>query len=280
LRPSSNLDPFPGYSTVRRDRPGVRGGGGLLLLIRHSTPYRTHSTDHLFPGDQIIEHQGITIEPYGTPLHITNLYIPPSSSCPNNYTPDLSTLFSLDVDQTILGDLNAHHDAWYSRTADGGAARRGNSVDADINNSPLALLNEDTHTRAPSNGPLSSPDITVISAHLAMDAHWTTPAKALSSDHLPIIITLRNPALPPNIGAKRIFLNLRRANWDDFLAETEGALYGLPHPTSARESLDSSSSTRPSITSPPAFERILSLICRRRLAALSGTVTPLGDGTQ
>ena len=44
-------------------------------------------------------------------------------------------------------------------------------------------------TVMPSNGPSSSPDLTVTNSHLGLNASWH-PITTLNSDHLPIIIDL------------------------------------------------------------------------------------------
>ena len=48
LKPTSSLKAFPGYTALRRDRPNVDGGGGLLFLIHHSISYTPFLTDPFF----------------------------------------------------------------------------------------------------------------------------------------------------------------------------------------------------------------------------------------
>ena len=221
LSSASPYSDFTNYTTVRKDRPGDRGGGGLLSLIHHSVTYTELPTDHLFPGDSIIEHQGLTIIADDVKLNIINIYIPPKSCCPPRYRPNLNLLLSShDEDTLIVGDFNAHNPSWFSQTADDQAASRGAAITELINNSNLALLNEDEPTRIPNVGPSSSPDLTIVSPHLTVGSLWS-PTTALRSDHRPIIIKLADwfPD-PPSIDG-RTFTNIRRARWDDFAAETE-----------------------------------------------------------
>ena len=74
LSPSSNLRPFPDYTTVRRDRPGASRGGGLITLVHHSISYYDFPTD-FFPNDSTAEHLSITVTINNIPIHIHNIYI-------------------------------------------------------------------------------------------------------------------------------------------------------------------------------------------------------------
>ena len=96
--------------------------------------------------------------------------------------PDIHSLF-------ILGDFNAHSPAWFSSTGDSRAAARGEAIFECLNDSSLALLNDDSPTRVPKSGPNSSPDLTIVSAHMATVSRWQT-LTTLNSDHLPIFIEL------------------------------------------------------------------------------------------
>jgi hypothetical protein len=199
-------------------------------LIRHDISYKSVSTDDFFQLDNSAEHLAIDIDIYDNPLRIVNLYIPPATSCPPNFTPSLFPLFTSDADSLILGDFNAHHPTWYSATQDDRAAARGVDVDAAVEAGSLVTLNEDTPTRLPPNGAPSSPDISMISSHLALQTVWTTHT-TLNSDHLPIVITIMDPAAGPS-GSRRTYVNYRRADWETYAAETEASFSALPPPES------------------------------------------------
>ena len=89
LSQASPYRDFPGYTSVRRDRPGSRGGGGLLILIHHSLQFTNLSTTDLFPGDDVTEHQGVSVAWGEATINIINIYIPPPP-----HAPSLSTLIS------------------------------------------------------------------------------------------------------------------------------------------------------------------------------------------
>ena len=230
LRPGSTMRDFPQYTPIRRDRPGDRGGGGLLILVHSSVQYKPLPTDHLFPNDNFTEHQAITATINSHAVNIYNIYIPPVSSCDAGFSPSLDLLLQGQDDALILGDFNAHHPSWHSSTSDASAAHRGTTVHDAIVDSELVLLNTDRHTRLPINGNPSSPDLSIATPHIAIDSEWTTLTTG-NSDHLPIVIQLGSvfamncPELP-----RRTFTNFRKADWASFTRYTEErfAEAGLP----------------------------------------------------
>jgi hypothetical protein len=123
------------------------------------------------------------------------------------YSPDLSKILASDGDFLILGDLYAHHPGWHSSLND----ERGDSISEQIDNSNFFILNKDTATRFPPNGNTSSPDVSLISAHLALSVCWLTDV-ALNSDHLPISITYVDDDQPLPRTAKT-YVNFKRAKW-------------------------------------------------------------------
>ena len=160
-------------------------------------------------------------------ISIFNVYCPPSSSCGRGYFPDISTLLNnADGDALILGDWNGHDSSWFSSINDD----RGEHLVSEIEMSNLVILNQDTPTRLPGNNQRStSPDISLISAHLAMAVNWSVDAK-LSSDHLPISISFVDDQ--PNPRLSRTFTNFHRADWNGYRTELESLVSHLLPPTS------------------------------------------------
>ena len=120
-----------------------------------------------------------------TELIITNVYIPPASSCTGGYLPSLDHLM-MTTDTLILGDFNAHHSAWYSSSTD----TRGTLMENVVSGSNFGILNWDSPTRLPGNTNPSSPDVSLASASLITFTNWQTKTN-LGSDHLPILISLQ-----------------------------------------------------------------------------------------
>ena len=78
----------------------------------------------------------IKVDIGNTKLIISNIYIPPASSCSNGYQSSIEHLLTTP-DTLILGDFNAHHPSWYSRSTD----TRGKRMDDSINRSYFGILN-------------------------------------------------------------------------------------------------------------------------------------------
>ena len=232
LHASSNTPTFANYTLIRKDR-SRNAGGGLAFLVHHSVTFTHLPTD--FNSDPVLEIQGITATIRGAPLNIFNIYIPPPSSCPGHQLSEdtLEPFFNTDADTLILGDFNAHNGAWFSATQCDRAAVRGETIADAINSSDLYLLNQPTPTH-PLPTP-TSPDLSMISAHLATAVEWRTH-NALNSDHLPITISFVEDS--PPIRTKRTYINFHRADWTSFTALTEQQFDSLPPPTSAAQAVN------------------------------------------
>ena len=232
LHANSTEPSFEGYTLLREDRTR-NTGGGLAFLVHHSVTFTRYPTD--LSSDPFLEVQGITATIRGAPLTILNIYIPPPSSCPGHQlsAEDLEPFFSTDADTLILGDFNAHNGAWFSSTQCDRAAARGEAIAAAINSSDLYLLNQPTPTH-PLPVP-TSPDLSLISAHLATAVEWKTH-HALNSDHLPISISFVEDS--PPIRTKCTYTNFHRADWTKYRAISERLFSSLPPPTTAARAVN------------------------------------------
>ena len=152
-----------------------------------------------------------------TKLIISNIYIPPASSCTNVYQSSIEHLLTTP-DTLILGNVNAHHPSWYSRSTD----TRGRKMSDLINGSVNCIINWDRHIRLPPNAKLISPDVSLASASLITSCSWQT-LLTLSSDYLPILIRLqmKTPSTP---GLHRTYVTQKKDNWDRYRQEVEAAL--------------------------------------------------------
>ena len=148
------------FTTVRKDCDQGQGGG-LLTLIHKSINFsrRPDSPDTL--ADPHLEELG------NTDLIITNVYIPPASSCTGGYNPSLDHLM-MTTDTLILGDFNAYHSLWYSSSTD----TRGTMLESMVSGSNFAILNWDSPTRLTGNANPSSPDVSFASASLITSTNW------------------------------------------------------------------------------------------------------------
>ena len=189
LTSRSNTPKVPIYTTVRADRPH-KSGGGLITLIRDNitfTPTDISSTINTHN----IELQMVKVHLNNT-KHITIAYIPPRDSTSTHYKSDDKDIqhciqhITTIPHSVLTGDVNAHSSLWHSYTDD----QREQLIAEVISNSDYISLNTDTPTRVPNTAfqQTSSPDITTVSNTLYNRTSWQTQ-HALSSDHLPIMIT-------------------------------------------------------------------------------------------
>ena len=158
---------------------------------------------------------------------VTNLYIPPTTSCPNNFIPDISPYLT-NRDSLVIGDINAHDDLWHSSITD----QRGNDLAEQISASNFGVLNEEMPTRVPTNGTKTSPDISLASPSLLTSCEWSTEV-ALSSDHVPIIISVASKS-HIQTSSNRTFINFKKADWELFTKVTEEKFEELACPTDAK----------------------------------------------
>jgi hypothetical protein len=92
-------------------------------------------------------------------------------------------------------------------------------------NSNLAVLNENTPTRLPSNGQATSPDISLSSISLITSTEWET-VTSLGSDHLPILIKIGS-TIKPIKNDFRNFINFNLADWPEYQNITEAQFLKL-----------------------------------------------------
>ena len=205
----------PNYTFVRQDR-GTDKGGGLAFLVHKDVQFTLEATPRSLAQDPHMEIMTISIPGDESPLKIRNVYIPPQSSCTQGYTPKLEDLH-LDLGDSyyILGDLNAHHDLWLSEST---PDTRGNALVDAIANLDCGIINEDLPTRV-TNTASTSPDISIASSNLLPVTNWTVE-KNMSSDHLPIIISL-TAELKKSSSKPYTYINFSKADWQGFQNLTE-----------------------------------------------------------
>ena len=205
LNGNIQLNELGDYTIVRKDRQ-KDAGGGLAFLIHKDIRFQ------LLPdiNNQHIEYQAIQIDN----IKFLNMYIPPTSSCTQGYTPSLLRYLP-STDAYILGDFNAHDSLWHSSIQDA----RGSILADEIGSSNFGVLNSEKATRVPTNGQPTSPDFSLASYSLLPVTEWDT-VTTFSSDHLPIVIST-SAKLEKSFSENRTFINFNKAKWDDFTKLTE-----------------------------------------------------------
>ena len=160
LSPKSKNPCIRKYTTVRKDRHHGHGGGLLIFIHRSMTFSKQPSLPEAL-SDPHLEELSIKAELGNTKLIISNVYIPPASSCSNGNQSSIEHLLTTP-DTLILCDFNAHHPSWYSRSPN----TRGRKMADSINGSDYGILKWDSPTRVPPNAESSSPDVSLASASL------------------------------------------------------------------------------------------------------------------
>ena len=116
LTPKSKNPCIQNYTTIRKDRPHGLGGGLLIFIHRSVTFYKQPSSEESL-YDPHLEEIAIAAEIGNTKLIISNIYIPPASSCSNGHQSSIEHLLTTP-DSLILGDFNAHYPSWYTGSTD------------------------------------------------------------------------------------------------------------------------------------------------------------------
>ena len=197
---------------------------GLHVFIRESTTFSKQPSSPEALSDPHLEELTIKADIGNTRFIISDIYITPASSCSNGYQSSIEHLLTTP-DSLILGDFNAHHPAWYSRSTH----TRGKRMDDSINGSNVGILNWDSPTRVPPNAEPSSPDVSLASTSLITSCSWQT-LSTLSSDNIPILIILQMKTTSTP-GLRRTYVNLKKADWDRYRQEVETALSKRSLPT-------------------------------------------------
>jgi hypothetical protein len=235
LNTTNTTPQIPNYTANRQDRTNNKGGG-LLTYIKHN--HKFTRIQHNITNNTDIEMQITRIYTKHSHLDIHNIYIPPRSSCTHDTTHDTQSITSLLHQITnsnkniILADANAHSKQWHSTHND----TRGTNIGNTIDNTDHIIINTNSHTRIPTAGNQhpSSPDITIIPNTLFNHTNWKTQT-ALSSDHLPIIITINLTHKQDYTPNKRSYTNYKKADWDSYTNHIEDKLQTIPTTATAHE---------------------------------------------
>ena len=199
------------------DRPGHVGGGGLLALISRQISF-THTTRAIvfsLPPDNVREVQTLSIRLGKEEYSLANVYLPPTSSCPPSYIPEVAGLAS-STRSLVLGGFNAHDSAWLSsQSTDARATTLLDQLE------DMVVLNGDVPTRIPftTGSRSTSPDVAFASPDISLRCDWRV-INELSSDHMPVIISLEL-STPIQAKPKHTFLNYRKADWASFASQVE-----------------------------------------------------------
>ena len=190
---------YPPYTTRDRDA-GVRVATYVALGLHTS---RKNLPVQLPPGVHAVASAITTSE--GQTIDILNCYSP----CP---TPHFTWLADIPQGWIVLGDFNRRDASW-----EDGFPTTSEVIGRQLQEADMVLLNDGNPTRLPTR-PGDRPsalDLTFVSSNLAAATDWRVLGDPMSSDHLPILITVHltpvfyRPARPPAF-------NLDKADWEAY----------------------------------------------------------------
>ena len=145
------------------------------------------------------------IQTQGQDIHILNCYNP-------TRTRDFSWLANIPNNWLVVGDFNTRDSLWEYEYPKSSAVIGEQLQDADV-----VLLNDGSPTRLPdrADNSTSAIDLSFISANMAGLTEWTTLDSPLTSDHLPIEVTIFLKPIIHQPSAPEKF-NLEKADWERF----------------------------------------------------------------
>ena len=227
----SKMKKTPNYRLVRKDRGGDIKGGGVAFLVHQDVPFQLVQSPNSLKDDDHLEELTIKLSSTNNDLYIRNVYIPPASSCTQGYTPPFNNITDGTGESLLLlGDINAHNPLWYS---DDTADRRGLQLADWLEGTNLGILNDNQPTRTTNNSS-TAPDVSITTPDCLPTCTWSVDT-SLSSDHLPIHINMTKE-IKKTTAPQKTFVNFKKANWDDFTAQTEEKFASAPLTTNVHES--------------------------------------------
>ena len=222
LKPSYRLR-IPNYLVYRRDETSPHGVAyrGLAVLIKRRIVHQPLDS----PTLRSMSALGVVVQVGGNELQLFAAYRPPM---PRLDVTDIRALLNNNIPTIIAGDLNCKHTDWNSR----------------LTNTAGKLLNQDSRTHdyfvsAPPSfthipdSPSYLPDVLDIVIYRGLNAHLSQEViPELGSDHLPVLLTITQPAtkmLPPS--------PRYRENWDRFATILSSKT--LSYPVASPQAVDS-----------------------------------------
>ena len=191
---------FKNFSLYNHIVKGDRASGGSSIIIKNNIP---HSVVNLNTSLQAVAISATL----NKVLTICSLYIPPSHRLSIHELNDLVS--QLPRPFIILGDFNAHHNAWGCNDID----KRGEIIEQFIDQNDLGFFNDKTKTYLhPATGHYSAIDLTICDPSLLPDYEWKVDDDLHGSDHFPIIL---KPFLPTE-DDKIPRWKFNKADWQKF----------------------------------------------------------------
>ena len=183
---SSHVITIPNYNIIRLDRQR-RWGGGVCLIVRDTIDFNQIHLDELNEEEAIIL-EFPTISTDHDRLIIMSYYSPPDKLINKHL---IEKLFKLSENTLIIGDLNAHHEQWFSNKPN----KKGKIITDLMNSLDLVLLNTNEPTYLPPNNTKYSAiriDLIISTEALSEKTRNFRTPDLLHSDHVSLLIELKH----------------------------------------------------------------------------------------
>ena len=201
---------FKGFLVYRQDRYNTTGGGGIVFIIRKNIGF-VEINNLQFPNQPLFEICGIEITNTSEPFSIIACYKPPHVSLSQTDWDNITNVFHTNQPGLLLGDFNAHNQAWNCSHNNTNGTRFYSSI---LKND-LFLHNPNTLTDVDSrNGNKSNIDLVLSSALLAHKISINVENDLCGSDHFPISISFN--LIKYSYQKKTFKIQTKKTNWHIF----------------------------------------------------------------
>ena len=211
ILPERDISIPHGYSPYKCSCQNCRG---IMTLIRTDI----QATVKNKPVEDI-DIQEITLWSGSEKFYLYNFYCPPPSKIE---IPLEQVMFKKTI---VAGDFNAH----LPKLGYSAYNPRGRNIE-DIVNSSNLCLSQDSSSKPTlfhrGHGTSSKPDLTLISSDIFQSA-GVTVLDDIGSDHAPILITIERKPEGKLKEPRRRYWNFRKANWNQYRAETDSEFENL-----------------------------------------------------
>lgn len=186
----------------------------MTILFHHSVSDTSINTSTRTRNGTIVA-QAVRVIFSDRNIAIYNIYILSHSCYPPGFRAELELIYLYLMKAPWLEEVSVsttHVVHSWDKTS---AAK----ISYAINNSSFAILNNGSPTRLSTTDNSSSPDLSLISGHIALDCAWCAYLCLDRLWHIPAFIQLDDTVC--NELGPWAYTNFRRANWSAFRVETE-----------------------------------------------------------
>jgi ribonuclease HI len=195
---------LPGYSSYfKQGHFNQRYHGGVALFVHNSCPHEPVTINSRYQAVAArIKFEGIAT------VTVASIYIPGREPL---HMVDLKALTRQCTQPCVLlGDFNAHSTQWGNNQTN----LRGRIIETWTTEEGINI----TNTGLPTHVSGTAIDLTLLSPTLSPGTTWTTHPSLLSSDHYPIVVTLRGRER--TAGDPPVRRNFRGADWKQYQKDT------------------------------------------------------------